>query len=181
MTAGIEPAHLLSVADIVHGALIPHVDDDWSVKAGPLEWDVERTITHMIGATAKYTLYLASASKIFIALTCSRFEDAGHAELLASIKPVATALANVAGWTPPGTTGFHARGQTTGEGFLSMACVELLIHTDDALRGMGDRLHPPDDLVLAVLRAEYPEEESRGSPWPALIRATGRDPEFSTS
>jgi hypothetical protein len=32
-------------------ALRPVADFDWSVQAGPLEWDVGQTVTHMIGAT----------------------------------------------------------------------------------------------------------------------------------
>src|ERR1700691_2717284 len=54
------PEDVVAAAATVETALRQVVGRDWSVQAGPLEWDVERTITHMIGATAKYTLYLAS-------------------------------------------------------------------------------------------------------------------------
>ena len=54
------PDDVVAAAATAEAALRPLAGRDWSVRAGPLEWDVERTITHMIGATAKYTLYLAS-------------------------------------------------------------------------------------------------------------------------
>jgi hypothetical protein len=54
------PDDVVAAAVTVEAALRPVAGRDWSVQAGPLEWDVEQTITHMLGATAKYTLYLAS-------------------------------------------------------------------------------------------------------------------------
>lgn len=54
-----------------------------------------------------------------------------------------------------------------------MACVELLVHADYALRGLGDRLHSPDELTSEVLRFRDPKAEI-DQPWPALIAATGR-------
>jgi hypothetical protein len=52
------PEDVIAAATAAEAALRPVADRDWSVQAGPLEWDVERTIAHMIGATAKYTLYV---------------------------------------------------------------------------------------------------------------------------
>lgn len=170
----IDPNHVVEVADVVVQSLSPFVEADWSVRAGSLEWSVERTISHMIGAPAKYTLYLASQSPRFIALTCSRFEDATQAEMIESIRPVAKGLANVARWTPPGTTAFHADGPQAPTGFVTMACVELLAHTHDALEGLGGHFHPPDELARAVLEVSFPHMSRCDAAWAALIEATGR-------
>lgn len=168
------PAHLRRVAELCADALTPWVDSDWSVAAGSLEWDVERTIAHMVGATAKYTLYLASGCRHFIPLTCSRFDDATHAELVESIRPVAEGLANVADWVPAGTVAFHATGLKDGEGFVSMACEELLLHTHDALKGLGGVFSPNRDLAAAVLASAYPNANAGKDPWSSLLAASGR-------
>jgi len=170
----IGPEHVLEAAEIVADSLAVHAARDWSVRAGPLEWDVERTVTHMVAAPAKYTLYLAARSEKFIALTISKWPDATHHELVASIRPIARGLAAVAKWVPGDTRAFHADGPTDVNGFLAMACVELLVHADDALQGLGSRLEPPEDLARQVLNAEYPSATSYGSAWRALLGSTGR-------
>ncbi len=87
------PADVVAAAVASETALRPLVDRDWSLRAGSLDWSVEQTITHMIGATAKYTLYLASQCQHFIGLSVTRWPDATSGELLDSLVPVATGLA----------------------------------------------------------------------------------------
>src|SRR5580658_7357089 len=77
MPQTLTPADVIAAAAIVEAALRPVVARDWSVRAGPLEWDVEQTITHMISATAKYTLYLASRCEHFIGLSLGRRDQRG--------------------------------------------------------------------------------------------------------
>lgn len=56
---------MITAAAAAGAALQPAAGRDWVGPVGSLEWDVERTITHPIGATAKYTLYLASRVRAF--------------------------------------------------------------------------------------------------------------------
>jgi hypothetical protein len=49
----------------------------------------------MVGATAKYTQYLASRCERFIALSVTRWPDATNTEVIDSIVPVAEGLAAV--------------------------------------------------------------------------------------
>lgn len=81
------PDDAVAAAVTVEAALRPVAGRDWSVQAGPLEWDVEQTITHMLGATAKYTLYLASRCQHFIGLTVRRWPDATNDEVIDSVVP----------------------------------------------------------------------------------------------
>ena len=67
------PDDVVAAAATAQAALRPVIGRDWSVRAGTLDWDVEQTITHMIGATAKYTLYLASRCEHFIGLSVTRW------------------------------------------------------------------------------------------------------------
>jgi hypothetical protein len=61
----------------------------------------------MIGALAKYTLYLASRCQHFIGRSVTRWPDATNEEVIDSIVPVATGLAAVAAVTEPGVRAYH--------------------------------------------------------------------------
>jgi hypothetical protein len=168
------PDDVVAAAATAEAALRPVIGRDWSVRAGPLEWDVERTITHMVGAAAKYTLYLASRCEHFIGLTVTRWPDATNEEVIDSIVPVATGLAAVAAVTPPGVRAYHVTGPSSATDYVGRACVELLVHTDDALSGLGVAFAPPADLCQRVLAQQFPDAAGPGSPWHALLTASGR-------
>ena len=165
---------MIAAAVVAGAALRPVADRDWSVRAGPLDWDVERTITHMVGATAKYTLYLASRCEHFIGLSVTRWPDATNEEVIDSIVPVATGLAAVAAVTPPGVRAYHVTGPSSAADYVGRACVELLVHTDDALSGLGVAFAPPADLCRRVLAQQFPEAAASGHAWPGLLAANGR-------
>jgi hypothetical protein len=162
-------ADVIAAAATAEAALRPVVGRDWSVQAGPLDWDVARTITHMIGAVAKYTLYLASQCEHFIGQSVTRWPDANNQEVIDSLVPVATGLAAVAAVTPPGVQAFHATGPSSAADCVGRACVELLVHTDDALCGFGIAFAPPPDLCQRVLARQFPD-----GAWFGLLAATGR-------
>lgn len=178
MPSPLRPDDLLASAAVVRQALEPVTELDWAVRAGPLEWDVQRTMIHMIGAVGKYTLYLASRSDHFIALRLDRWRDATNREVIDSIEPMAAALAAVAAVTPPQVRAFHASGMTDAAGYLGMACTEYLAHTDDILAGYRIPFAPPDDLCGRVLAQEYGDQARTaavaGRYWPALLRSSGR-------
>lgn len=75
---------------------------------------------------------------------------------------------------PTSARGFHPMGAADASGFAAMACDELLIHTDDAARGLGATFAPPDDLVEPVLRRLFPWVSPVTEPWPQLRWANGR-------
>jgi hypothetical protein len=170
------PDDVIAAATLVEAALRPVADRDWSVRAGPLEWDVDQTISHMIGAPAKYTLYLASRCQHFIAFAVQRWPagDATNEEVIDSVVPIATGLANVAAVTPAGVRAFHVTGLSSATDYVGMACVELLVHTNDALSGLGAAFAPPDDLCERVLAQQHPGAIGPASAWHRLLAATGR-------
>ena len=158
------PDDVVAAAATARAALRPAAGRDWSVRAGPLEWDVEQTITHMIAATAKYTLYLASRCEHFIGLSVTRWPDATNEEVIDSVVPVATGLAAVAATTPPGVRAYHVTGPSSAADYVGRACVELLVHTDDALSGLGVAFAPPADLCQRVLAQQFPDAAGRATP-----------------
>lgn len=168
------PDDVITAAAAAAAALRPVAGRDWSARAGSLDWDVEQTITHMIGATAKYTLYLASRCEHFIALSVTRWPDATNEEIIDSIVPVARGLAAVAAVTPPGVRAYHATGPASAAGHVGRACVELLVHTGDALSGLGVAFAPPADLCQRVLAQQFPDTAWPANPWHGLLAACGR-------
>ena len=168
------PDDVVAAAATAEAALRPVAGRDWSVRAGTLAWDVEQTITHMIGATAKYTLYLASRCGHFIGLSVTRWPDATNKEVIDSVVPVARGLAAVAAVTPPDVRAYHVAGPSSAAGYVGRACVELLVHTDDALSGLGVAFGPPADLCGRVLAQQFPDAAGAGNAWHALLAANGR-------
>src|SRR5687767_11106348 len=94
----------------------PSIGRDWSVLAGQLEWNVEYTIEHIAATLSKYTLYLASRSKEFIAVRIASRVGASQRERLDAIPSLGRALANVASMTSPDVRVFHASGMLDGRG-----------------------------------------------------------------
>jgi Mycothiol maleylpyruvate isomerase N-terminal domain len=174
MPKALMPDDVVDAAAVAEGALRPVADRDWAVAAGPLEWDVEQTITHMIGATAKYTLYLAGRCEHFIGLAVTRWPDATNEEVIDSVLPVAAGLAAVAAATPPGVRAYHVTGPSSAADYVGRACVELLVHTDDALSGLGVAFAPPGDLCRRVLAQQFPDTAGSGNAWHDLLTANGR-------
>jgi hypothetical protein len=175
MPETLTPDDVVAAAEAAEAALRPVAGRDWSVRAGPLDWDVEQTITHMIGATAKYTLYLASRCEHFIGLSVTRWPDATNEEVIDSVVPVAAGLAAVAAVTPPGVRAYHVTGPSSAADYVGRACVELLVHTDDALSGLGAAFAPPADLCRRVLAQAFPEAAAGpGHAWHGLLAANGR-------
>jgi hypothetical protein len=122
---------------------------------------------------APWSAWLCVASPL-IGLTARRWPDATNDEVIDSVVPVATGLAAVASVTPPEVRAFHATGQSSAADYVGRACVELLVHTDDALSGLGVAFAPPADLCQRVLAQQYPGAPGAGDCWLTLLAATGR-------
>lgn len=171
----IGPDSVEAAAAVVIAALRPAVHADWSVRAGDLEWSVDRTIAHMTGAPAKYALYLSSRSTRYVAVWVYPAEDATRQERLEGIEGCAAALAGVAATAPRDAVGYHVTGMRNAEQFLAMACEELLVHTYDVASGLGLPYQPPEELCRLVIEHGYPGAAIGNRPaWPFLVWLSGR-------
>ena len=170
----IEPQDVVRAASFVVDALAPAIGRDWSVRAGRLQWDVEKTIAHMAAATAKHVLYLASRSTRFIAVGLDRWHDASQAEQLDAITGVAAAQANVAASMPPEERAYHGSGMPDAQGYVAMDCLDLLVHGHDVASGLGITYEPPDDLCCVVSARLLPWLDISAGAWQAMLRYTGR-------
>lgn len=172
----VRPDDIVHAAELAAAALAPLDQGDWSARAGDLDWDVEATVVHFIGALAKETLYLASRSTRFIAINPGKFRGATPAELVRSIVPAAQALANTADVAPPDALAYHSTGMTDAEGYLAMGCGEVLVHTWDACSGLGVEFRGSDEVAAAVLARTFPwvETKRHDGPWRTMLWAFGR-------
>jgi hypothetical protein len=169
---------LLTAVRVCGEALRALLDRDWSVLAAELETSCEETSEHITAALGSYVVHLASRSPVrlpFRLHVVPREGEAGRSALLAGMEAMATVLAMVARSSSPHTRAFHVFGLADAEGFIAMGCDELLIHTDDIVRGLGGRdFRPPEDLCRKVARRLFPWTPGGADAWSTLRWANGR-------
>ncbi|MFD3512881.1 hypothetical protein [Streptomyces sp. NPDC058657] len=185
----ITPADVLRAADYATDTLGRAAGADWSVKAGPLDWDCWETAEHLIDDLFSYAVQLASErtdtdvpfrytqeapGSPYNAVRAER--EAGVPGLLLALGSAAGLLHAVTVVKPPEARAHHVFGVSDPEGFAAMGVVETLVHTHDLAAGfgLGDSPEPPEDLCARVLHRLFPDVPTGGPPWPTLLWATGR-------
>ncbi|MCC7075689.1 MAG: hypothetical protein IT198_01050 [Acidimicrobiia bacterium] len=171
------PQDVLLAVDHADAVLAPLSDHDWSRPAGDLDWDCTRTLNHTIDCVEFYSAHLASAAEHLRWVRVGRNEKMGPRDLLTDLRTKAHILAGVA-TARPDTRAYHPRGYADAEGFIGMACDEILLHTADIATGLDPSAdpRPPDDLTLRLLRRLFPwtVEAAVSDPWSTLLWANDR-------
>lgn len=155
-------------------ALRPHLGADWSVPIPGLDFTVSSVLAHVTIGPLWYALDLWAGPTDSARFALGFADDAPPAALLAGLTQSALVCAAAIDAAPPDLRGFHPAGSPDRSGFAAMACAELLIHTDDALRGLGTRLTAPDPLAAAVVARLFPAIDPEPNPWQALLWAHER-------
>jgi uncharacterized protein (TIGR03083 family) len=156
------------------GALRPRLGEDWTAPVPWLDFTVSSVIAHASVTSLWYALDMWAGRADSARFELSVAADASPEALLAGLTQAGMACAASVAAAPPELRGFHPAGFPDPAGFAAMACAELLIHTDDALRGLGARLDPPRTLAAAVLARLFPWHEPDADPWQTLLWAHGR-------
>ncbi|MER8187071.1 maleylpyruvate isomerase N-terminal domain-containing protein [Kitasatospora sp. NPDC094015] len=162
---------------------------DWSVPAGPLEWDCWETTEHLADDLFCYAAQLTTAQSqldghVPFELTSRRpggprnaiaaDRTRGTAALLRVLDAGGGLLAAVVRATPAERRAWHPYGESDPEGFAAMGVVEVLVHLDDLALGLGLSWTAPADLCARVLARLFPDAPTGTDPWPTLRWATGR-------
>jgi hypothetical protein len=126
---------VLEAAAACRALLGAAADRDWARRIPEMDWTVAEAVGHLAET------------------------------ILRTVGAFATVLARVVDAIPPGARGWHPMGQADASGFAAMACDELLVHSDDAARGLGVPFAPPDGLVRATLTRLFPWAPD-ADPWP---------------
>ena len=173
-TESLQPDDARVAARWSYELLEPMSGADWTRRAGDLDWDCRHTLEHLVYALDHYSLFLATPSPENPPRARNSYPDLSNGELLVIMQRRAAVLAAVATAAAPTARGFHNWGQPDPSGYIAMACVEILLHTDDIGRGWGQTWQPPDALCRRALGRLFPWAPTAVDPWSALRWATGR-------
>jgi hypothetical protein len=168
------PADLIRAGDFVAGILGPAVGADWSVAAGPLEWDCRRTLDHLPDTLLLYAGHLACRAGRGLPYVRHGEPGISPRRLLGVMTMSVHILAAVAMAAPAETLAFHPAGFSDPAGFCAMGCDELLVHGADIAAGLELAFTPPADLVAPVLGRLFPSAPQGSDPWTTLLWANGR-------
>ncbi|MGA3155453.1 MAG: maleylpyruvate isomerase N-terminal domain-containing protein [Streptosporangiaceae bacterium] len=147
---------------------------DWSVPVPGLDFTVASVVAHAANGPLWYAVDLWSGPADDAAFELTVRRDAASAALLVSLRTAARVCAASVDAAPASIRGYHPAGAADPSGFAAMACDELLVHADDAARGLGLRFAPDADLAGRVLARLFPWHRPRDDPWQTLLWANGR-------
>jgi hypothetical protein len=166
--------HVRLAAEVCAAALRPQLDEDWAISVPDLDFTVSSVLAHASLGPLWYALDAWGGLEDSSAFELSVRADAAPHAVLNGLIQAGMVCAGALDAAPPDLRGFHPAGSPDPSGFAAMACDEMLIHTDDALRGLGSRLDPPRPLAEAVLARLFPWHEPGADPWSTLLWANGR-------
>ena len=166
--------HVRQAAAICRSSLAPALNADWSIPAGPLTWTCRETLDHISDALGFYCGQLATRATN----RRPRFRngDPGSSipDLFEAVDSGSAMLGAIATGSPPDARAFHRMGTSDPEGFLAMACEEILVHTWDIAQGFGLSVAVPDELSSAVLHRLFPWAPTDCSGWEAQLWCSDR-------
>lgn len=167
-------ADVLQAAQACHELLGPTVETSWDAPVPDLEMTVAQVVAHAANGPLWYALDLWSCPGDDAAFEVSVRSDATNAAILLSLSNAARVCAASLDAAPGDIRGFHPDGSPDPSGFAAMACDELLVHADDAARGLGLAFSPDAALAARVLARLFPWHETGHEPWRTLLWANGR-------
>lgn len=147
---------------------------DWDVSVPDLDLSVAGVVAHAAEGCLWYAIDLSANGKDLQAVVHGVKVNSTPGELVDTLAAYANIVASVVETSPPEARGFHPMGKADPSGFAAMACDEILIHTDDAARGLGLLFSPPPGLARSVLARLFPWVDPITEPWAQLRWANGR-------
>ncbi|MEU4164395.1 maleylpyruvate isomerase N-terminal domain-containing protein [Actinoplanes sp. NPDC026670] len=165
--------------------LTPHQDDDWTARAGRLDWTCLATAAHLAHDLTAYATQLATdglppgleaptsrAGGAYLPLDLTVQPDAPPRAVLQIVAAAARLLSLTLRSAGPGARAWHW-GPTDGSGFAALGVNETLVHTWDIAQGLRLDWTPPPALAARVLSRLFPAAPP-GDPSAALLWCTGR-------
>jgi uncharacterized protein (TIGR03083 family) len=168
------PSHVRRTARDCVSFLRGSMAGDWNASVPGLDFSVLEVVAHLAETCLWYAIDLAAAGEDLKSVEHRVKPDTSPADVVETFAAFATVVAAVIETTPSTARGFHPFGMADPSGFAAMACDEMLIHTNDAARGLGLAFHPDPDLAAGVLHRLFPWVTSITDPWEQLRWANGR-------
>jgi hypothetical protein len=170
----VTPEHVRRAAAICRSTLTPALEEDWSVPAGALTWTCRETLDHVSDALGFYCGQLSTHADSQRPRFRNGDPGATIPALFDAIDSGVAMLGAIATANPPPVRAFHRMGFSDAEGFLAMACEEILVHTWDIAQGLGLTLAAPEDLSRAVLHRIFPWAPTDSSAWESQLWCSDR-------
>jgi GNAT superfamily N-acetyltransferase len=156
-------------------------EQDWSVKAGRLDWSCRRTAEHIASDLIAYAGQLAGRpTDRYVPFGITFEECEGVEDVLDVIEATGALFAAAVRATPREVRAFHPYPfrSANREGFAAMGVTEVLVHTHDIAEGLGKGVgiayEPPAALCEDVLTRIFPHVQPGPDHWRTLLWATGR-------
>ena len=164
--------------------------NDWSARAGTLDWTCTQTADHAVDTTLAPAFFLASR-KTDAYPDIGPFTlgpDARPEQLADGLEAAGRILVAVVGTTPPEVRAIIWRRPVETRGpadFVPRAGLELILHAHDVAAGLGVEFDPPTQMCEHLRRhtASWPFWTAvpgwkpltlTGDPWADLLQASGR-------
>ncbi|MGW1995116.1 maleylpyruvate isomerase N-terminal domain-containing protein [Embleya sp. NPDC001921] len=141
------------------------------------ERSCRQLLDHLALGLVGYTgLLIARPTDRYITLFASLDPAAPIVACLDGLGIAGTVLASTVRDTPPEVRAWHPWGHSDRIGFAAMGVVELLLHTYDITRALGQAWSPPDELATPALARLFPDAPTGtgDAPGDVLLWCTGR-------
>jgi uncharacterized protein (TIGR03083 family) len=152
----IDAGDVVTTRDLVLDFLAPLAARDWTAPIPDLDWNCETTLRHMIKAQSMYAAHLASRAERRIPMKGDLDAELGIAALLDNLRAQVSVLAAVIRDSRPDARSWHNSGMTDATGYCAMSCDELLVHTWDIGRGLGEAFELPAAVCARVIPRLFP-------------------------
>ncbi|MFI6513543.1 maleylpyruvate isomerase N-terminal domain-containing protein [Streptosporangium sp. NPDC050855] len=169
------PGLLSAVVDDCLAVLLEGADQDWSRRAGDLDWTCRQTLDHLaLGLVGYAGLLIARPHDRYITLFASLDADAPVPACLEGLGIATSLLGTTVRDTAADARAWHPWGHSDATGFAAMGIVELAVHTYDITRTLGLPWTPAAEPSAAVLTRLFPDAPSGHDPSATLLWCTGR-------
>lgn len=155
-------------------ALRSGIRGNWGNRIPDMEWTVGRAVAHIAEGLVWYATDLWAGPRELTTMTLSVHADATPVDLVRSLEAFGAVTAAAVDAAEPDRTGWHPMGLSDRTGFAAMACDEILVHTSDAMRGLGGGFEPDPALCRAVVARLFPDAPDGHDAWTTLLWANGR-------
>lgn len=160
----------------MHEALAPAADLDWSRPAGDLDWTCRYTLEHTaddLGSYAGQVVGRTVPLRAYLGFELAFPPDLPIERLLGCTSALGIVLGSVVQTEPAEARGWHPYGSCDPAGFAMMGVVEILMHTDDIVTGLGRSWSIPARPAALALERLFPDSPN-GEPATVLRWSTGR-------
>jgi hypothetical protein len=170
----ISPDDVGVAARLCRQTLEPVVNQDWTVRAGSLDWDCRQTTAHIADALGFYAAHLGSRATEWLKFDVVPHADASNLHLVRLVEAMGEVLVQVLAAAPDDARAFHHSGMRDKKTITAMGCLEVLVHTGDVADGLKVTFEPPRELCATVVASTFVGAPVDHDPWRILWWATGR-------